>query len=42
MDHANNQIGRGIGLRHEGDEEGAISECHSMAESGQLVAIAKK
>ncbi|WP_414437221.1 DUF6973 domain-containing protein [Corynebacterium godavarianum] len=29
MDQTNNAIGRDIGLRHEGDEAGAINECHA-------------
>lgn len=39
MDQTNNAIGRDIGLRHEGDEAGAINECHAQAKNGGLIKI---
>lgn len=39
MDQTNNAIGRDIGLRHEGDEAGAINECHAQAKTGGLIKI---
>ncbi|WP_168703729.1 DUF6973 domain-containing protein [Gordonia paraffinivorans] len=37
MDEHNNQVGRDVGLRHEGDEAGLISECVTLAREAPVV-----
>ncbi|WP_420889101.1 DUF6973 domain-containing protein [Corynebacterium simulans] len=41
MDQTNNAIGRDVGLRHEGDEQGAINDCHDKANNGELKILKK-